>query len=287
MYTNNWLSYHIFIHDFTEHDRFIKQFLYPYIQKNSSITAFFFIRYWQGGPHIRFRCKAADGEAIRADLQEQVQLFSQQYSPKQALTPELFYENHSFDGVQPDSKDLYWMPDLHVANISYVPEFDRYGEGECMVLSEKVFEQSSRAAGTALLKIPDNHLLLKTALAYTVFQQVDRFVQGAGFESLKNTYKDFWQFQKKDHISYDKIWSRLKHFWQQDPAANEKWEKVICEEAVQSFQHLLGTASKVSPLAFRYIVMSQLHMFNNRIGLPPEFEWMMGVDLPIKKGAAV
>ncbi|PGP66465.1 hypothetical protein COA00_21855, partial [Bacillus cereus] len=56
--TNIWNSIHVFLHDSNNYHSFMEEDLNLFLQemkKNKLIDKWFFIRYWEGGPHIRLR----------------------------------------------------------------------------------------------------------------------------------------------------------------------------------------------------------------------------------------
>lgn len=278
MYTeekNGWHSIHIFIHDFQSHDLFIKKYLTPYIKKNQSIKSHFFIRYWQGGPHIRFRFKADNNQYIYKEIQALVDTFSNNYHPKMTVTAEKFYDSQKFDGTQPEPDELYWIDDLSVCFIPYFPEIERYGKDEQMALNEQLFEYSSILSEELIQLLPENHLLLKLLISWTLFGKLDKFLESLHYESIGELYKQFWSFQIRDTVNYDKIYQSLINL-------DNKFDSstLLCPLIVQYGQkisELLNELSKITePMFFRYMMMSQIHMFNNRLGLPPEFEHLLG-----------
>ena len=61
---NSWLSIHMFVWDYSLFDNLIEHISSEL--KKADINNFFFIRYWEGGPHMRFRFK--DGESNRGRI---------------------------------------------------------------------------------------------------------------------------------------------------------------------------------------------------------------------------
>ena len=69
-----WKSLHIFYYD--NHDELLCFGILPIIKKYN-IRQFFFIRYWEQGPHIRFRIKTDDDgliEKIIEDIEKYISL---------------------------------------------------------------------------------------------------------------------------------------------------------------------------------------------------------------------
>lgn len=275
MHTRKWHSIHMFIHDFQSHDVFIKTYLTPFIEKSGEITSHFFIRYWQGGPHIRFRFQCANPERVHEKIEYLLNKFRAKYHPRVQLTPEMFYKHHKFDGSIPAKEELYWMADLSAHFIPYEPEIERYGDGTLLELNEALFEKSSILAEQVLVDIPENHLMMKLLISYNLFQIVDDYLETINYERIGSLYERFWEFQKNSEVNYHKIESLLANS-QEKFMTHDSYRQLLevgCREAKPLVDDLKNHTNK---LFFRYMMMSQLHMFNNRMGLPPEFECIIG-----------
>jgi len=282
MYTNDWQSIHIFIHDFSEHDRFIKNYLSPYVQSSKNIHRYFFIRYWQGGPHIRFRFQGIDPRKTYAEIESLLLIYKKQYHSTFSLSPDMFYANHKFDGQQPDEDELYWMDNFTAHIIPYYPEENRYGTVEQLALNEKLFEYSSELAISLMHLLPENHLLLKLIVSCYLFRLLEGFLESKQHESISELYEQFWAFQKNPLVDYEEICKKLivlhEKFCENGLLLN------FINNHVQAFEVVLIKLNKITnPVFFRYMMMSQIHMFNNRIGLPPEFEHLLGGKLTAKE----
>lgn len=276
MKASEWYSIHIFIHDFQSHDLFIKKFLTPFIQKSGAIERHFFIRYWQGGPHIRFRFQTENSQTIYKEIQQMIAAFEKEYQPKIALTADMFYANHKFDGSQPAEDELYWMEDLSAHFIPYHPELERYGNAEQLKLNEQLFEHSSILSEELIQQLPENHLLLKLLISCRLFQQVEDFLIAQQHEPVGNLYEEFWSFQKNPTVDYVKICQLLDNL--ENRFDSSQLLEPLAKRYGRKIKELVATLNdKTDPMFFRYMMMSQIHMFNNRMGLPPEFEHLLGV----------
>lgn len=283
MKENKWHSIHIFIHDFQSHDLFIKKFLFPFIQQSSEIKHHFFIRYWQGGPHIRFRFQVENEQEIYTQIQQLLVSFASSYQPKFVLTPDIFYENHKFDGRQPDAEELYWREDLSVHFIPYIPEVERYGDFEQLNINEQLFEYSSLISEELIQQLPENHLLLKLLISCRLFFIVEEFLITKKYDSIGNIYEEFWSFQKKEGINHEKICQLLDNL-ESIFDSNQLLDPLITKYSAKINELINELSEKVDPTFFRYMMMSQIHMFNNRMGLPPEFEHLLGKRFLKKRG---
>ena len=126
-----WVAAHIYQSD--DYSRFVVRAIKPFIQKiNQLVDAehYFFIRYWEKGPHVRLRFKieAKNEEYLRKEL---VQYFTQ-----------YFEQNPSKRSPQPDDRNLF--PDNSIHFLPYEPETDRYGGEAALLVAEEIFYASSK-----------------------------------------------------------------------------------------------------------------------------------------------
>lgn len=144
----SWWSVHIFLFDPMASEACLLEDVLPAVRTlvaEGKASGWFFIRYWEGGPHLRLRLAnvgAADRQRFLKQLQPKVDM----RRSAQPMTRESFYGQHSFDGVPVDVAELPWFGDAHVAEISYEPETVRYGGPVALPVSEQLFTVSSELA---------------------------------------------------------------------------------------------------------------------------------------------
>ncbi|MGF2614465.1 hypothetical protein FZC84_14135 [Rossellomorea vietnamensis] len=270
-----WNSRHIFIHDMTYHDLFLKEYLIPFLdERKDAVARFFFIRYWQGGPHIRFRYQSSGPELLDVSLENTLQLFKKRYQPQFKLSKEAYYQEHSFDGGRPPEEELYWIEDMSIKEIPYKPEYERYGGKEIMAFSESIFHQTSKMA---LYKLRETKgpisLSSKLLLACDFFLMMLDYLTEKEQEELLVQYELFWsRFDKKGQIRQEQIQKFRTLFWKQKSISNSsvfnRFEREI-EEINKNVASIID-AGKRDKLP--YLIFSYIHMYNNRIGLPPNLE---------------
>nr|WP_241652848.1 lantibiotic dehydratase C-terminal domain-containing protein [Lysinibacillus sphaericus] len=118
-----WVSKHLFIHDYVLIEEFLKECLLPYLDREK--VRYFFIRYWDGGPHIRLRYQTAQdaAEKIEKELEHLLESFHLKHS------------SHSFQAISYDEAIIQTegivptapYPNFSIQAIEYVPELNRYG----------------------------------------------------------------------------------------------------------------------------------------------------------------
>ncbi|MEM1319847.1 MAG: lantibiotic dehydratase C-terminal domain-containing protein [Bacteroidota bacterium] len=135
--TTKWLGAYLYYNEPWE--EFLVEGIRPYIQTALSTgiaQQFFFIRYWDRGPHIRLRFK---GEAESID---------------NILRPNLTEHFYSYFDSRPSARkdpaypdDLpaahHWLPNNSLYFVDYEPEFHRYGGLRGIDIAEQHFQHSS------------------------------------------------------------------------------------------------------------------------------------------------
>lgn len=143
---SNWLSVHLF--HAGDLNRLLQLLVAPLVQR--ARCPYFFIRYWEGGPHIRLRLYVEDDRA--ADIRQALEAAAQAYF---SLYPSC-REESAFSQQQ-------LLPNNTWQYLPYVPETDRYGNEQTMPLAEQQFGLSS---AYVLKEISD--VSPSTALAYAI-----------------------------------------------------------------------------------------------------------------------
>lgn len=134
---STWLSAHLYYNE--PRETFLTEAVAKYIEtvlKTGIADSYFFIRYWEHGPHIRLRFLG------KADVLEQV------------LKPNLLEYFHAYMQTNPSSrtepdypegfpKSHQWYPDNSIRFETYQAETERYGGPKGLQLSEQQFHLST------------------------------------------------------------------------------------------------------------------------------------------------
>lgn len=134
---SSWLSAHLYYNEPWE--QFLLKAVEPFLQtalKTGIVETYFFIRYWERGPHIRLRLKgetSAIEQVLKPNLLEHFESYIEEH-PSVRVDPE-------YPPAYP--KALYWLPNNTVQLSSYEPELDRYGGQTGVELAEQQFRLSS------------------------------------------------------------------------------------------------------------------------------------------------
>ncbi len=112
-------------------EEFLIKAVKPFVESRTDsllINEFFYIRYWEKGPHIRLRLKV--NEADKAIVEKEVHEYFSKW----------FRHNSS----RRKYTDTFWQENNIVVFETYQPEVVRYGGMEAMVIAEKIFFLSSK-----------------------------------------------------------------------------------------------------------------------------------------------
>ncbi|UII21877.1 lantibiotic dehydratase C-terminal domain-containing protein [Fulvivirga ligni] len=128
-----WMAVHIYYSEPWEN--FLTESLSPLIMSDefqNSIDQFFFIRYWEKGPHIRLRLKAdkdAFGKFLKPLLSGHINSYLRKYPSHRND-----YNAHDMAG---------WYDNNSIQYLPYEPETVRYGGSSLLPIAEKQFQASS------------------------------------------------------------------------------------------------------------------------------------------------
>ncbi|MEL6556882.1 MAG: thiopeptide-type bacteriocin biosynthesis protein [Bacteroidota bacterium] len=134
---SKWLAGYIYYGE--PLDRVVEEAVIPFVtevMKNDWVDNFFFIRYWERGPHIRLRF-LGDPDKLEAELKPFWLKYFDDYFAK---SPSERQEPNFADDVAEEHR---WFPNNSVQFIEYEPETERYGGDDCLIISEEFFQHSS------------------------------------------------------------------------------------------------------------------------------------------------
>jgi thiopeptide-type bacteriocin biosynthesis protein len=130
-----WIAAHLFYNG--DFNVFLIKAVKPFIEKmllKYEIENYFFIRYWENGPHIRLRFKGKS-EILEQSIKPEISSFFSDY----------FTKNPSQRNDQFLIQDQKWHPNNSILFIEYEPETDRYGGEQALLIAEQQFRFSSEA----------------------------------------------------------------------------------------------------------------------------------------------
>nr|WP_276902203.1 thiopeptide-type bacteriocin biosynthesis protein [Pedobacter kyonggii] len=250
---DKWLSVYIFYQE--DANKLLKQLVHPFIQQWNA--PWFFIRYWEGGDHIRLRLKAA-------------------VSQHDLIVTSLSLEKSIIRSVQ-------------IAK--YEPEIDRYGNIESMAWAERYFECSSLYILNWIAKKEVNQSL--TAQAIKLHLSL-LFALGWDKEALISVCKFFLEGWLPKLFNQTEPKERQRLFWlnqfetvfkiskpQIIKAADQFWQGLNARKVDDDLDAYLSETISIMSLykctvfeEYRLcqVISSFMHMNNNRLGISNQEE---------------
>ncbi|MGZ3146074.1 thiopeptide-type bacteriocin biosynthesis protein [Lentzea chajnantorensis] len=237
----------------TDVDTFIADALAPAMAGHE----WYFLRYWETGPHLRVRVKDATGDQVGDLTATLTRLIAAQ-------------------DFQPGTDDPDWLPHGDVREVEYVPETERYGGREALPVAEEVFCRSTEVALAVLRAARTDSARLTAAIDLTIataraldlnLPQAASWLRslGAGWRNVQEQAPP--PTIGSQHAAYQLLAKRgrdLAARWYREPrGAVSHWTAAVTDAGRR-----LGTW-------LPHVWASQLHMLLNRVGVTPNEERMI------------
>lgn len=279
---SEWLSIHLF---YANHDFLLINGVKPFIDLMKSkcyIYSYFFIRYWEKGPHIRLRLKISSNKIpeIKTLIDNYFTEFMERRHPS--------VRKQEFPGSCNNNSIHY---------IDYIPETERYGGKYALKIAEEHFENSSDTVLSLMAKsdewsfpvgqalVIQLHILFFNAIKINLSNRVKMLSVLSENKIWKKKAQKFLvdndnieeifenHFQKKRNILYgikqeiEKLieantlcdYRELHSFFQSIQKTDEELKNLFKNKKTEFDSDEQTQRTR--------IYMSYLHMLNNRIGL--------------------
>ncbi|MER5961313.1 thiopeptide-type bacteriocin biosynthesis protein [Streptomyces sp. NPDC002057] len=172
----DWTAWHLHLGTTARsaHDRVVTDVIGPTVRELAPGTPWFFIRYWQSGPHLRLRVGDLDADArarVEAALTARLAVAGAPAPGEEPLDPAAYRsgaERLAAAGETGENTSVKALlpPGVHPA--VYEPESDRYGGPALLPAAESLFELSSTLVLAALPKVGSERQRAVLALRGTV-----------------------------------------------------------------------------------------------------------------------
>ena len=301
MSNTSWLSVHLFYYD--NLSALLAECVKPAVEECQArhlVEKYFFIRYWQGGPHIRLRLlplAEKHEQEIKSILLRHTQAFFVTYPSTSTIDKQQYEEvtghlSHLEYG-QDHRVALYPNNSLHY--IPYQPEYEHYGGIKAMPYVETHFMQSSAIALNLCASGMNRKQLMGQAtvmilLAATLYEK-DAGKMAEMFDNhllswhsmpahlRENLYTQFGRQYRQQREQLHQLIGRLlkvaqQHTQEQLAAPLDSWWVSVynLNQALQQLDEVgelqtrveqpAGGKGPLIPILFRC-----LHMHNNRLGI--------------------
>jgi hypothetical protein len=159
-----WVSAHVFYSD--PLDPLLRKAIRPLVTElagSGLVDGWFFLRYWEGGPHVRLRLRpTGDPGPVREAVKVHCGLYLSEHPATTPVAPD-GYATAAAAMARYEHRDEPPEPlreTNSVAFIDYRPEHDRYGSGPALAAVERHFVESSTIA---LALVPADRQARRTA----------------------------------------------------------------------------------------------------------------------------
>ncbi len=182
---NAWIEVRLYYEEPWE--EFLIKIIKPYcdtVLGSGAAERYFFIRYWERGPHVRLRFYG-EAQTLEKILKPNIEShFSNFFDRKPSNRNEPNYQKN----VLPDA---VWQPNNSVQFVDYEPETSRYAGTYGMKIVEKHFFNSSQAVLESMENIGLKKWSYEQALGVAIKLHLS-FVHAVGFDifTAKNFFKE-------------------------------------------------------------------------------------------------
>ncbi|WP_026928614.1 thiopeptide-type bacteriocin biosynthesis protein [Glycomyces tenuis] len=278
-----WRALHVYCHrGKAATDRLIVEAVAPTARRlrgEGAITAWFYIRYWEGGPHLRIRLAGNDEARLDRAVEEMRRAVALPFpDPAPELDPAEFYRQFSIPAEE--ARELAWHPDGHLAEVAYEPETERYGGPDSMGPAEDLFGLSSELTAAVVARTASEQA--RTGAALDLLLGFVSAMYGTANESVRwlREYATMWRYvdqvvartfartraaaESTVVATGAELLRRKAALESAAPAAYRRWWSAVGRTAAELRE--LGRAGKLTGDADA-IMVSHLHMTYNRLGM--------------------
>ncbi|MYS90140.1 MULTISPECIES: thiopeptide-type bacteriocin biosynthesis protein [Streptomyces] len=272
---HGWSAWHLHLGTTARsaHDRVLTDVIGPTVGELPPGTPWFFIRYWQSGPHLRLRIAGLSPDAyarVEQSLRDRLAVAGRPAPGEEPLAPEAYQEGAARlaaageTGVNTTVHALL-PPGVHRAD--YDPEYERYGGRTLMPAAESLFHLSSTLVLRLVPLVTGEARRARLALRGTLSAAV-----ALGGPAERAHYfargRDAWQAWARDAGHPGELLDRITEVGQ-DPATAgvspdahgpfTDWYEALTAHAAE--------IRRQSPVHPGMILFSHAHMLHNRLGL--------------------
>jgi len=278
-----WTSIHIYYHDFKRLDIVIRHLIPELRDYYFPRDDYFFLRYWEGGPHVRLRVNSGSGQELTKSLVEACQMFLQQTPCPVDITKEQFYLSMGLDATT--GSNMLWFPNNSVEIVPYTPEFELYGDA--VDIATQFFYHSSELCLRILRTMHSMSEKFNAALLTLILflsHYMDHVSDGVAnfldhYYSSWSTLEDKYRVSHSNHREAPMEWEDFAHYDSTFFNNLITWNHALYNDIhfkgmVDSFTQL-KTVKNQLPTDKKPVVAGLLHTTNNRLGLTPANETIM------------
>ncbi|UTX35581.1 hypothetical protein NNL26_04970 [Micrococcus luteus] len=289
--TTSWHSTHVFIpHSYF--DDYLYEVVWPAVLEHKLHGQFFFLRYWQGGPHLRVRYRPGQERAAMVvdqfvkDLRAGIPTFDTESSQEYAAAAEFQSELARLEGEEV----IPARPLGNVEAVPYVPELRKYGGKEGVAAAEQVFCATSTWVLETLAERRGRGTPPPPPIGESVHVAA-MFLAGSGLGVSDSVgflehYESWWsrystpEQQASWPLIYERIADNLRAVAQGAWGVRQPADPLfsLAGKTLDSLQHgdpVPARALDVNGTPFTGCLSNYIHTTNNRLGLIPAGEGLL------------
>ncbi|MCT4355814.1 thiopeptide-type bacteriocin biosynthesis protein [Streptomyces sp. Je 1-79] len=280
------------------HTPFLCDVVDPLLRDEGLRDDFFFLRYWQGGPHLRLRmlCGPGAGSAEAAErvvegLARSMPEFEAEAREEYALGLTMQDELARLEREIPREG----RPVGALDRVPYEPEYRKYGGPEGVEIAETVFRKSSAAVLDLLGRQPRAWVDARRAPIGEAARIMAMFLHGAGFDpeaaiAFLREYEDWWRAYAPEEMQsawpklYGSASAQLTNLctavWRE--GATDDVFHAMSVEATSRARSVCGADPdgdardlRLDGTAYAGCLSNYVHTTNNRLGLVPAAEGLV------------
>lgn len=263
-----WKSVHIFIHDFRSLDDYIKsEFCNLIARLEVKFEKFFYIRYWLGGPHIRLRFKLKDEgdyDMVLHHIKSNLKMYLKD-KEVELVNKGSYYKKEMLE--LENIKEVGWYDHGSVQEIAYEPEYDRYGGRDKIQIAEGIFHNSSLFTLSVNKRFNFGQKIMVAfdlmVLSFYLFPSTL-----GGYEY----YYKMWEKLSSDRFPFmdqlDMFSKRYNDIMSKPDEYLGKYDMYF-----KGFRDGIDLCRSDDVRRNLSILLSHMHMTNNRLGIMPEIEY--------------
>ncbi|MBR5636658.1 MAG: thiopeptide-type bacteriocin biosynthesis protein [Pseudobutyrivibrio sp.] len=277
---DNWKSYHIFYHDGLLQERLICECIYPLMKElkdGGSISKWFFIRYWEGGPHIRLRFLPI--KDVENQVVSRISTFLEENKAQITISREEYYKNQKFDGKPLDVSTLPWFENNSIVPVDYERELERYGGENTIPYCESIFMVTSDYAARIIDATKDSmskRISISIDLIMVFLNQMDINIIPFFYYYGKLWTEYFADERSVNAIKTVNAKARINRLIVQGEKGEiiKNWERDL-----KPYVDAIKDIWKDDDTKLYSLAISLVHMFNNRLGIVPDLERQIAIQI--------
>ncbi|HJP73909.1 MAG TPA: thiopeptide-type bacteriocin biosynthesis protein [Pseudonocardiaceae bacterium] len=258
-------------------DAFIADTLAPLLQQYveaGRVTDWYYLRYWETGPHLRIRLSGASPDTVAELAARLRELVANAEFPVLELDPSAYYA-----GIGAP-EDTVWRAHGEVWQASYEPETERYGGPAALPVAEQVFCRSTEVAVAVLRAGRSAGTKLTAAIELAMITARALDLDRAGAASWLRSMGASWRRVREpapapgieSHLAAEHLLAT------RGPMIAQRWAREPTGASAYWLEQVRVAHGKLdAEPAGRWLGVwaSQLHMLFNRLGITPADERMI------------